>query len=83
MNNIKSKYQILVEGGSETLGSFFNLNLIDKVYAFIAPILIGGQNSPSAIGGFGANSMSDIIKLENTNLENYDSDLLLTGYPNR
>ena len=79
----KSKYQILVEGGSETLGSFFNLNLIDKVYAFIAPILIGGQNSPSAIGGFGANSMSDIIKLENTNLENYDSDLLLTGYPNR
>ena len=79
----KSKYQILVEGGSETLGSFFNLHLVNKVYAFIAPILIGGQNTPSAIGGVGANTMSDIINLENINLENCDSDLLLTGYPKR
>ena len=57
--------------------------MVNKVYAFIAPILIGGQNTPSAIGGFGANTMSDIINLENTNLENYDSNLLLTGYPRR
>ncbi|MBS96657.1 MAG: riboflavin biosynthesis protein RibD [Chloroflexi bacterium] len=79
----KQKYQILIEGGSEILGSFFNLHLIDKVYAFIAPILIGGQNTPSAIGGLGAETMSDIIKLKNTKIEKYDSDLLLTGYPNR
>ena len=78
-----SKYQILVEGGSETLSSFFNLHLIDKVYAFIAPIIIGGQNTLSAVGGFGAKTMSDIIKLEKINLKSYDSDLLITGYPQR
>lgn len=33
---------ILVEGGGETIGSFIDKDLFDKVYAFYAPILIGG-----------------------------------------
>tara|TARA_B110000116_G_C16791953_1_gene564302 strand:+ start:1439 stop:2521 length:1083 start_codon:yes stop_codon:yes gene_type:complete len=79
----ESKYQILVEGGSQILGSFFNLQLIDKIYAFISPIIIGGDKTPSAVGGLGAINMSDIIKLDKIKIESFASDILLTGYPQR
>ena len=48
--NIQS---ILVEGGSQVIGSFFDEGLVDKVYAFHAPMIIGGKEAPSAVGGEG------------------------------
>ena len=36
---------VLVEGGGEVLGSFLDEKLVDKVYTFIAPILIGGREA--------------------------------------
>ncbi|HEY8459800.1 MAG TPA: bifunctional diaminohydroxyphosphoribosylaminopyrimidine deaminase/5-amino-6-(5-phosphoribosylamino)uracil reductase RibD, partial [Blastocatellia bacterium] len=35
---------LLVEGGSELLGAFFAEKLVDRVWAFIAPLVIGGRN---------------------------------------
>ena len=37
---------VLVEGGSEILTSFFREDLIDEAHLFLAPILLGGQNAP-------------------------------------
>ena len=42
---------ILVEGGSETLASFFNAELVDEAQVFVAPIVIGGHNARHAVGG--------------------------------
>jgi diaminohydroxyphosphoribosylaminopyrimidine deaminase/5-amino-6-(5-phosphoribosylamino)uracil reductase len=44
---------VLVEGGGELLGSFFDARQIDEVVAFVAPKLIGGQHAVTAIGGRG------------------------------
>ncbi len=44
---------VLVEGGSELLGSFADIDAIDEVRAFIAPSLIGGQAALSPVGGQG------------------------------
>ena len=36
---------LLVEGGGLTLGSLFDSGLVDKVQAFVAPVIIGGVGS--------------------------------------
>ena len=49
---------VLVEGGTETAGSFYDARLIDKVTFFIAPLIIAGKDAPAAIGGTGAQRLS-------------------------
>src|SRR5262249_31979184 len=54
---------ILVEGGASVLGSFFDAGAIDEVYAFVAPIILGGEGAPSPIGGLGLEKMADAKRL--------------------
>lgn len=42
---------IMVEGGSEVLGSFLSERLVDQVALFRAPLLLGGRGSRPAFGG--------------------------------
>ncbi|MCG3137953.1 MAG: Riboflavin biosynthesis protein RibD [Phycisphaerae bacterium] len=44
---------LLVEGGGEVLGSFFDEQFIDEICVFIAPRLIGGKDAPTALAGRG------------------------------
>jgi diaminohydroxyphosphoribosylaminopyrimidine deaminase/5-amino-6-(5-phosphoribosylamino)uracil reductase len=44
---------VLVEGGSIVLGSWFDAQQIDEVHAFIAPKLIGGREAFSPLAGHG------------------------------
>jgi diaminohydroxyphosphoribosylaminopyrimidine deaminase/5-amino-6-(5-phosphoribosylamino)uracil reductase len=44
---------LLVEGGSELLGSLFDQSLVNQAEIFIAPTLIGGEQAISPVGGFG------------------------------
>ncbi len=71
---------LLVEGGATLLGSFFDLGLIDKVVAFVAPILVGGSQAPSPIGGRGLARMSEAVRLQRLQVRKVGTDLMLTGY---
>ena len=42
---------VLVEGGSEVLGSFFDEQEIDEAHVFIAPKIVGGSDAASPIAG--------------------------------
>jgi diaminohydroxyphosphoribosylaminopyrimidine deaminase / 5-amino-6-(5-phosphoribosylamino)uracil reductase len=44
---------ILVEGGASLLGNLFDQDLVDEQYVFVAPIILGGTNAPSPVGGLG------------------------------
>jgi diaminohydroxyphosphoribosylaminopyrimidine deaminase/5-amino-6-(5-phosphoribosylamino)uracil reductase len=44
---------VLIEGGSDVLGSAFDARLIDEVHVFVAPTIIGGRGATSPIGGLG------------------------------
>lgn len=74
---------LLVEGGGTVLGSLFDAGLVDKVYAFIAPMIIGGQKAPSPVAGRGALTMAQAWGLQCTNFEAIGTDWLITGYPER
>lgn len=70
---------IFVEGGGETLGNFIDSKIIDKVYAFQAPVIIGGRKAIS-IGGYGVGTVKEAIHLKNISLKKFDDNLLITGY---
>lgn len=74
---------VLVEGGPTVLGSFVEANRIDKVHAFIAPMLIGGQGARGAVGGRGISHLSDSLRLERVETDRCGEDLHLVGYPRR
>ncbi len=70
---------VLVEGGSQLLGSLFNLRAIDEVHVFIAPKLAGGSAAPSPIGGTGVERMAAAMKLADISIEELDGDVYVHG----
>jgi diaminohydroxyphosphoribosylaminopyrimidine deaminase/5-amino-6-(5-phosphoribosylamino)uracil reductase len=71
---------ILVEGGGILLGSLFDAGLVDKVIAFIAPIVIGGTEARTAVAGGGAEKMLEACRLERVTTEKIGADIMVTGY---
>jgi diaminohydroxyphosphoribosylaminopyrimidine deaminase/5-amino-6-(5-phosphoribosylamino)uracil reductase len=54
---------VMVEGGSEVLGSFLAERLVDEVALFRAPLLLGGRGSRPAFGGPDPQLMGDALPL--------------------
>jgi diaminohydroxyphosphoribosylaminopyrimidine deaminase/5-amino-6-(5-phosphoribosylamino)uracil reductase len=71
---------ILVEGGGILLGSLFDRGLVDKVIAFIAPIIIGGAEAKTAVAGKGVDKVADSFRLERIKVEKLGDDLMVSGY---
>jgi diaminohydroxyphosphoribosylaminopyrimidine deaminase / 5-amino-6-(5-phosphoribosylamino)uracil reductase len=69
---------LIVEGGSETLGSFFSAGLVDRVAVFLAPRILGGVGAPAAIGGAGF-ALARTPRLDRVRIQIVGDDLLVTG----
>jgi diaminohydroxyphosphoribosylaminopyrimidine deaminase/5-amino-6-(5-phosphoribosylamino)uracil reductase len=74
---------ILVEGGGEVHGAFFKQGLVDKVYAYVAPKLIGGRAAPGPLGGEGVEHLADASTLTEVDFARLGNDILITGYVHR
>ncbi|HXG83697.1 MAG TPA: bifunctional diaminohydroxyphosphoribosylaminopyrimidine deaminase/5-amino-6-(5-phosphoribosylamino)uracil reductase RibD [Pyrinomonadaceae bacterium] len=72
---------ILVEGGTEIAGAFCDAKLVDKLTFILAPIVIGGHDAPLAIGGRGANSLENAMRLRDLKIIKHGGDYEFTGYP--
>ena len=72
---------VLVEGGAEIAGAFVDARLIDKASLMVAPFIVGGQIAPSAIGGNGADSLEDVLRLRDIKITDHGEDFEITGYP--
>ncbi len=71
---------VLVEGGGTLLGSLFDARLVDKVWAFVAPVVFGGE-ARSPVGGTGVASPAGAVRIERARQEAIGGDLLVAGYP--
>ena len=71
---------MLVEGGATLLGSLFDLGLVDKVIAFVSPVIDGGQTAPPPVAGAGFERMADTLRLERVRWDRYGRDMAITGY---
>lgn len=74
---------VLVEGGGSVLGSLFDNKLVDKVVAFIAPIIIGGTEAKTAVSGRGATNVAEALRLDRIQMQRFGDDVMLSGYVKR
>ncbi len=73
---------ILLEGGSTLNFSAINEGLVDKVYSFISPKLIGGDKAQTPVGGAGFKKINDAIVLKISDVKRFDEDILVEAYIN-
>ncbi|MDR7865645.1 MAG: bifunctional diaminohydroxyphosphoribosylaminopyrimidine deaminase/5-amino-6-(5-phosphoribosylamino)uracil reductase RibD [Sporomusaceae bacterium] len=72
---------VLVEGGAAVNAAALAANVIDKIYAFVAPKIFGGAAAPGPVGGAGADAVDGALLLEDMSAEAVDGDILITAYP--
>ena len=71
---------LLVEGGAETLGTFFDQRLVNQFYFFYAPKILGGQLAPGMVGGQGIIHLGEAHIARNLSVRRVGGDLLVSGY---
>ncbi len=70
---------LVVEGGSSMLGAFLDAGYADRLYAFIAPKIIGGSKALTPIGGVGFDLVADGYKLHDVEMKQLGEDFMITG----
>lgn len=71
---------VLWECGGLLAAQAIQDGVIDKLWAFVAPKLIGGVAAPGPIGDLGLHSMGQALTLSRTTWRLLGNDLLLEGY---
>jgi diaminohydroxyphosphoribosylaminopyrimidine deaminase/5-amino-6-(5-phosphoribosylamino)uracil reductase len=71
---------VLVEGGARVHGSVFDDELADRVVAFIAPRVVGGELAPSAVAGRGVATLAAAAPLAGVTVERAGGDIVVSGY---
>ena len=79
----RSLQSVLVEGGPSLAALLLEGGLVDKVTFFVAPMIIGGQDAPSAIAGAGAEKMAEAVRLERIEVRQHGDDVEISGYPQK
>ncbi|WP_278849900.1 bifunctional diaminohydroxyphosphoribosylaminopyrimidine deaminase/5-amino-6-(5-phosphoribosylamino)uracil reductase RibD [Megamonas funiformis] len=75
----KNICSILVEGGATLSGSFVARKLVDKVYFFIAPKIIGGKEAKTPVAGTGILNLQEALALKDIQIEKLEEDILIIG----
>lgn len=70
---------VLVEGGSSTIGSFVDEKLVDSIYAFYAPVIIGGEKGLSAVGGQGSDSIANAMRFSSMSFRYFGDNYVIYG----
>jgi diaminohydroxyphosphoribosylaminopyrimidine deaminase / 5-amino-6-(5-phosphoribosylamino)uracil reductase len=73
---------VLAEGGGKLLGSLFDHHLVDKVLAFISPMIIGGSGA-IRVEGDGVDNIATALRLNRVDIKSFGDDILVSGYVNK
>ncbi len=72
---------IMVEGGSETLTSFWEEKLADEIMVFTGNKILGGKRSFASIAGRDSKSFSEAVSVEYLETRMLGEDFLIRGKP--
>ncbi|MDH6423715.1 bifunctional diaminohydroxyphosphoribosylaminopyrimidine deaminase/5-amino-6-(5-phosphoribosylamino)uracil reductase RibD [Aurantimicrobium minutum] len=72
---------VFVEGGPTLASAFIAEGLVDRLYIYLAPVLLGGDKV--ALGDLGVNTLSERIDLNIRSVENLGEDIFITATPTR
>lgn len=76
---VRRMTNVLVEGGSQLLGTLFDAKQIDELHVFIAPKLIGGEQAPSPLGGAGLLRVPELSQLIDVETKTLEGDVYVRG----
>lgn len=70
---------LFIEGGAGLAGAFLEARAVDVVQWFCAPMLIGGDEAPGAVGGAGVATLADAGRLSHVRYATVGADLHVSG----
>jgi len=70
---------LIVEGGPGVLGGFADAGMIDEVWTFMAPRIIGGAEAPAAVDGVGIAALAAAVAIDVEEVSRPGGDILIRG----
>ena len=68
---------LMVEGGSTVIWNFLKQRLVDDLYVYVGPMIIGGKNTPTLSDGDGIKGIGELISLEIANINRLGPGILI------
>jgi 2,5-diamino-6-(ribosylamino)-4(3H)-pyrimidinone 5'-phosphate reductase len=66
---------IMIEGGGEVIASAFRAGLVDELYTYIAPEIVGGRDAPTVVDGPGFSD--EFVELDRVSIQPIDDGVLV------
>jgi len=70
---------LLVEGGATVHGAFRDAGLVDEMFFFYAPAVLGGEDARPAVAGLGADRLEEAVSLRRFCFEELEGNWLIRG----
>lgn len=71
---------VFLEGGPRLAAAWWNADLIDRVLAFVAPVIAGGVDSPGPLPSAGYPHMDAALRLRDVEIMPSGVDISISGY---
>ena len=71
---------LLIEGGSRVIASAFKAGIVDKVFFYYAPKILGGNDGYPICDGPGPEFMNECIPVKDINVQLFEDDVMIEGY---
>lgn len=73
----KDYNSLLVEGGAELAGAFFDAGMVDRLMLFVGPMVFGGKDAKPLVAGTGVATVAESLRAHDLRVEQIDGDLLI------
>jgi diaminohydroxyphosphoribosylaminopyrimidine deaminase/5-amino-6-(5-phosphoribosylamino)uracil reductase len=77
----KNIISLLIEGGSKVSASALAAGIVDKVYLFYAPKILGGDDGVPVCRGAGPRLMAQSLVIDKIAVHRFGDDFMIEGYP--
>jgi diaminohydroxyphosphoribosylaminopyrimidine deaminase/5-amino-6-(5-phosphoribosylamino)uracil reductase len=71
---------LLIEGGSRVIASALSAGIVEKIFFFFAPKILGGDDGVPICKGQGADLMKNCIPVKDINVRQFGKDVMIQGY---
>jgi diaminohydroxyphosphoribosylaminopyrimidine deaminase/5-amino-6-(5-phosphoribosylamino)uracil reductase len=71
---------VFLEGGPRLAAAWWDSGLIDRIVAFVAPVIAGGPRSPSPLPAKAYPHMDAALRLRDVEIAQSGADVMLSGY---
>lgn len=73
-------YSVLIEAGGALNGAFLKQKLVDKIYHFVAPKILGDNQAKTYVDGFSPINIEQGIELKIEKVKSFKPDILFEAY---